>query len=117
MNVIAPVFEPQYAAFASANQDMIRETMRSITPLALRNNGWGNDAGKGTSGLRKGSVPHRVFEAMAEGEIYTISQLAKSLSLTQTQASNAIRDLRKGGYVSCKPRHSGQFNGYYKAVR
>ena len=116
MNVIAPVFEPQYAAFASANQEIIARAMLQATPLALRNNGWANEAGKGTSGLRKGSVPHRVFKAMAEGEIYTISQLAKSLSLTQTQASNAIRDLRKGGYVACKPRHSGQFNGYYKAA-
>ena len=112
MNVIAPVFAPENAAFASANQDLILRAMIRATPLALRNNGWANDAEKGTSGLRKGSVPHRVFKAMAEGEIYTISQLAKSLSLTQTQASNAIRELRKGGYVFCKPRHSGRFNGY-----
>ena len=114
MNIIAPVFAPENAAFASAHQDLILRAMIRATPLALRNNGWANESAKGKPGLRDGSVAHTVYNAMAEGEIYTISQLCAKTSLTRQQVSDGIRDLRRG-YVVCKPRHSGQFNGYKRA--
>ena len=112
MNVIAPVFSNEYAAFASANQDAILRAMIRATPLAQRNNGWANEGAKGANGLRRGSIPDRVLRKMQAGETYTVRQLSEAANMSGKVVSNAIRDLRRHGLVHVVPKHEGIFHGY-----
>ena len=116
MNVIAPVFANENAAFASANQDLILRAMQRATPPSMRNYGWQNGDAKGAPGIRQGSLPHRVLNEMAGGDTYTIQQLSERTKLAGEKVSNAIRDLRRGGHVTCINRYEGKFNGYRRVA-
>lgn len=110
--MLAPIFQTKYAEFASANQDAILRAMIRATPLEQRNNGWANEGAKGANGLRKGSIPDRVFRKMQAGETYTVRQLSESANMSGKVVSNAIRDLRRHGLVHVVPKHEGILHGY-----
>jgi len=90
--MLAPVFQPKYAEFASANQDAIRLAMIRATPPQFRpiaatpaNH---NKGGK----LKAGSVSQQVLRSVAVGVNFTARDVMAKTGLSYDQVRCALTE-------------------------
>jgi hypothetical protein len=101
MNLIAPVFEPRFADFASANQDVIRRAMERL-PCATGKRLPGTVNAGAVAVVAKGYAFKRAVMAQIEpGQPFTLQDLTASLAGVGIKSSRtAIRNVIGGLYTS-----------------
>lgn len=95
--MIAPIFAPENADFASANQDVIRQAMAALTPFQFRPIGYGDHHRKGRSDGR--TRPDIIMRAMKPRKKYIARDLGEAVGMTSQQVAVAMKDLLKTGRV------------------
>ena len=106
MNIIAPVFAPENAEFASANQDLILRAMQRITPNCNQPQTFYGDVSK------------LVVPAMAGGKEMTLKQIADGAGITYSQAKSWIqKQVIHGRVVQTRKTEGRKVAAMFKAVQ
>jgi len=109
--MLAPVFQPKYAEFASANQDAIRLAMLAVTPMSAQ----------GFALPKKGDESNsdnaRVLRAVPVGISFNIDDVVASTGLGTQQASVALAIHVKRGNVERLQRGCNGRRALYRRLK
>lgn len=100
--MIAAIFMPEHADFASRHQDVIAKAMAAQAAIdGKRNRDLRYVASQaGTKGkIKADSMPARLIAMMVPGKVYTAREMADAMGLDRQKVSYALSDMSARGNV------------------